>query len=61
MNGLHDFTDSHTAESFADAGLHLEAFDLGDTPDWMLDDLWLFNVPPLDLSGQANFDNISLQ
>lgn len=34
---------------FADAGLHLDAFDIGDTPEFMMDDLWFLNVPILDM------------
>lgn len=37
-------------ESFTNAGLRLDAFDLGDTSEWM-DDFWyLQEIPPLDFT-----------
>lgn len=46
-----------SAEAFAHAGLRLDAFDIGDTSEWMLDDFWFFNdVPALDFNIQTRSD-----
>ncbi|KAH7074655.1 hypothetical protein BKA63DRAFT_414367 [Paraphoma chrysanthemicola] len=52
---LHAYNEPPTIDDFSSAGLSLDAFGdgLGDTPAWM-DDLWFFNVPPLDFNGQSH-------
>jgi hypothetical protein len=49
---LRNSGDALTAESFADAGLRLDAFEYSETSDFMMDDLWFFNVPPFDFNSQ---------
>ncbi|CAG5188144.1 uncharacterized protein ALTATR162_LOCUS11884 [Alternaria atra] len=34
-----------STDSFADAGLRIDAFDFGETSEWMLDDFWFLNEP----------------
>jgi hypothetical protein len=48
---LQTSTESLTADSFADAGLRLDAFDFGDTSEYLMDDLWFLNIPPLNIHG----------
>jgi hypothetical protein len=52
---LHTYARAPTIDDFSSAGLRLDAFgdDLGDTPAWM-DELWFFDVPPLDFNGQSH-------
>jgi hypothetical protein len=50
VQGISEF---QTTDSYADAGLRLDTFDLGDTSEFLMDDLWFLNVPPLDLDGQV--------
>jgi hypothetical protein len=38
-------------DSFASAGLQLDAFGLGDSSEFPMDDLWLFNVPSFEDDG----------
>ena len=40
-----------SSETFANAGLRLDAFDLGDASEWMFDDFWFLNE--LDVDSQA--------
>ena len=49
VNGISNTTtEPLSAEGFTNAGLRLDAFDLGSTSEWMMDDFWFFNdVPPL--------------
>jgi hypothetical protein len=49
---LQTSTESLTAYSFEDAGLRLDAFDFGDTSEYLTDDLWFLNIPPLDIHEQ---------
>ncbi|KAH7386989.1 hypothetical protein DE146DRAFT_748074 [Phaeosphaeria sp. MPI-PUGE-AT-0046c] len=35
--------------TLGDEALQLDAFDIGDTPEFMIDDLWFLNVPILDM------------
>lgn len=37
---------------FASPGPELDVFDFEDTSEFMMDDLWFLNVPPLDDIGQ---------
>ncbi|CAN9379685.1 unnamed protein product [Alternaria alternata] len=34
-----------STDSFADVGLRIDAFDFGETSEWMLDDFWFLNEP----------------
>ncbi|KAF1942115.1 hypothetical protein EJ02DRAFT_346248 [Clathrospora elynae] len=45
-------TEPLLAETFTNAGLHLDAFGLGNNSEWMLDDLWFLNdASTLDFDG----------
>jgi hypothetical protein len=50
---IQSYPEFQTAGSFADAGLRLDAFDVGDTSEFLMDDLWFLNVPPLDFDSQV--------
>jgi hypothetical protein len=39
-----------SVDAFADAGLRLDAFDMEDAGEWMMDDLWFLNAPLVDLN-----------
>jgi hypothetical protein len=44
INGHSGFSvESPPTDSFADAGLRIDAFDFGETSEWMLDDFWFLN------------------
>jgi hypothetical protein len=50
---LDSSTKAFVSDSFAEAGLHFDDFDLGDTSEYLMDDdLWFLNIPPLDVNGQ---------
>jgi hypothetical protein len=42
-----------SAEPFINAGLRIDAFDFGETSEWMLDDFWFLNEP-LDIDDQGH-------
>lgn len=45
-----------SVESFVDAGLRLDAFDLGGASEWMLDDFWfLDSAPPNTSNDQPHY------
>jgi hypothetical protein len=49
---LQKYMEPRVADSFADGGLHFDQFDLGDTSEYLMDDLWFLNIPPLDINNQ---------
>jgi hypothetical protein len=48
---LHTSTDPPPVESFASAGLQLDAFGFGDSSEFLMDDLWFLNVPSFEENG----------
>jgi hypothetical protein len=42
-------SESFTADTFADAGLSLDAFDMAGASEWNMDDLWFLDAPLVDL------------
>jgi hypothetical protein len=45
--------ESISTDSFTNAGLDIDAFDFGETSEWMLDDFWFLNEA-LDADSHAN-------
>jgi hypothetical protein len=46
------YTGVLSTDSFVTAGLHIDAFDFGETSEWMLDDFWFLNEA-LDVDAHA--------
>jgi hypothetical protein len=46
-------TKAFVPDPLAEAVLHFDNFDFGDTSEYLMDDdLWFLNIPPLDITGQ---------
>jgi hypothetical protein len=45
-------TEPPPIDTFASSGVEMDAFNFEDTSEFIMDDLWFLNVPPLDDIGQ---------